>query len=448
MKYLSAGIFLFCVILLALTYQTLSTPPSPSVSTISPVYSAKPVFSTAPTPTFQPLKILQSARVESLPGERNTITEWKEPVPARRSKLTGISLPQPTVIAQDWIEGGTGYIYYVDAFSRDVGRALKIRNVEGHAWEPGKYKLADLQKSIETSLREAGYSVRTKEFDAPFTEGISYWGLELFDGFEARKNGKTIVGCWGERNFHILFWGERVPQTRQRVLDDELIQAVESNEVARVKQLLARGANPNARDLDDTFVLAFATARGHTEVVRRLLAAGAKFSDNSIYPALTEAIENGHHGVVRVLLQHGVTASYGGNSYLFTAAASGQEEIVWLLLSTGADANAKTSSGETPLMYAVDAYQPRSEPVQYPEVVRVLLDYGANVNAQNKNGETALMKAVGSINETGSHESSQTILIERGADVNLRNKQGETALSMEKKLADSIKAFRRATAKP
>ncbi len=123
--------------------------------------------------------------------------------------------------------------------------------------------------------------------------------------------------------------------------------------------------------------------------------------------------------------------------------------MVSLLLSAGADPDATTGDGTTPLMTAVHAYEPRSNFIQRPKVARVLLDHGADVNAQNKNGETALMKALDAY-RIGSDEDAVALVIARGANVNLRNKQGETALSMAKKYGYKpyIETLQRAGARP
>jgi hypothetical protein len=59
------------------------------------------------------------------------------------------------------------------------------------------------------------------------------------------------------------------------------------------------------------------------------------------------------------------------------AASAGHVDIVRLLVAHGADVNAVSGSGNTPLMYAC---------------VSALLDNGANVEDHNENGHTPLME--------------------------------------------------------
>ena len=67
------------------------------------------------------------------------------------------------------------------------------------------------------------------------------------------------------------------------------------------------------------------------------------------------------------------------------AAFYGRKEIVELLLSKGADVNAKDSKGETALMVA--AFYGRKETVE------LLLSKGADVNAKDNEGKTALISS-------------------------------------------------------
>lgn len=91
------------------------------------------------------------------------------------------------------------------------------------------------------------------------------------------------------------------------------------------------------------------------------------------------------------------------------------------LIADGANVNAVTSHGRTPLMSAT-AYG-------YINIVRFLLENGADINTKDThNGWTALMFSAGFENEE--FEIAQ-MLIENGADVNeISTKYGATALMM------------------
>ena len=93
-------------------------------------------------------------------------------------------------------------------------------------------------------------------------------------------------------------------------------------------------------------------------------------------------------------------------------------------MDKGADVNARTKSGETPLMLAAAGNQPEGN---QPEVVRLLLDKKADVNARDDEGRTPLMFAA----ENGRLENAKLLLSE-GADVRRKDKHGRTALDLVK----------------
>ena len=87
-----------------------------------------------------------------------------------------------------------------------------------------------------------------------------------------------------------------------------------------------------------------------------------------------------------------------------------QIQIARLLIAHGADVNAQSSSGNTPLMYAcaggheevpvntnTNSDRTNTDAHKYVQVVRVLLEAGANVEDHNENGHTPLMEAASGI---------------------------------------------------
>ena len=62
---------------------------------------------------------------------------------------------------------------------------------------------------------------------------------------------------------------------------DELIDAAEKGDLARVKELLAAKVDVNAMDKFGYFALDGASAQGHLEVVKALLAAGADVDEKN-----------------------------------------------------------------------------------------------------------------------------------------------------------------------
>jgi len=101
---------------------------------------------------------------------------------------------------------------------------------------------------------------------------------------------------------------------------------------------------------------------------------------------------------------------------LHLAAEAGDTEACKALIAAGADVNAQTHNGSTPLHWAKNA-----------EVCEVLIAYGADVNAQTHNGNTPLHLAA----YTGRLSVCEP-LIAAGADVNAQDCEGATPLHSAK----------------
>jgi ankyrin repeat protein len=108
-------------------------------------------------------------------------------------------------------------------------------------------------------------------------------------------------------------------------LNDELLDAVFLHDLDDVRNLLARGANPDARDDERCTPLMMATVEDDTAIVRCLLEAGAD-------PNLTD--------------EDGWTA-------LDVAVYRSRLDLVWLLLQYGAEVNAAPDTGTKVLVRAV-----------------------------------------------------------------------------------------------
>ncbi len=160
---------------------------------------------------------------------------------------------------------------------------------------------------------------------------------------------------------------------------------------------------------------------------------GITGAQNDSGAALLSAVERGDIQEVRTLLAEGVFAGQSdGQGYAALHFAAGhrsksdistqyelkpglRQEMVALLLSYGANVNATTRDGVTPLFHAAH--------YGYDDIVKQLINAGANVNARESDGGTALLAAAGS-----RHEKSALLLVDAGADINIGQFGGATAL--------------------
>ena len=111
---------------------------------------------------------------------------------------------------------------------------------------------------------------------------------------------------------------------------------------------------------------------------------------------------------------------------LHLACAGGQDDAVELWIQAGADIQATTPEGSTPLMLAASS----------PQIVSLLLDAGASVNTTDLDGDSALTYAVLYQRSRLDSDALKTIdlLLDAGASVNQRNRQGLTPLGHAKRM--------------
>ena len=149
-------------------------------------------------------------------------------------------------------------------------------------------------------------------------------------------------------------------------MSESLPQAAAEGDVARVRSLLASGADANARDAEGATALMRAAHAGHLDVVRALADAGADVNaaDERGWGALAKAVYNadvdrGYADVVELLIERGanVEAPIGyGIRPLMLAAGYGEIAVVEALLAGGADVLARNDGGLTALMMVKEKF--------------------------------------------------------------------------------------------
>lgn len=134
---------------------------------------------------------------------------------------------------------------------------------------------------------------------------------------------------------------------------------------------------------------------GHARIASLLLERGAKVDalDNTGRTPLLSIVSGsaGDLATLKVLLEHGADPKLLDGPMriraLDYAAMQGRADVADILIAFGADVNAKDNMyGETPLHFAINKY--RAGGAQ--EMVQFLIDRGADVNAKSAEGWTPL----------------------------------------------------------
>ena len=173
--------------------------------------------------------------------------------------------------------------------------------------------------------------------------------------------------------------------------DTRVIDAVKARSVDRLRALIKERADINARQGDGASALHWAVHLDEAEVVGLLLSAGAKAD----------------------------AADDTGITPLYLACLNRRGPMVETLLNAGANANAALVTGETVLMTCARAGEAAG--------VRALLTRGANANAKEPtHSQTALMWAAAQ-----KHPEAVAALIEAGADVGARSRDYPQTVTSE-----------------
>ena len=231
----------------------------------------------------------------------------------------------------------------------------------------------------------------------------------------------------------------------------ELSNAVIADDHDRIKFLVEKGADVNQSDNQGGTPLTNAARQRKNELVELLIKLGADVNkpNGNGMTALVTAVMRDHVPTVKVLLANGANpeeAGPEGYKPLAIAIAEDKYETAKALMEAGADVNVPAGpEGLTPLMVAVAQNAPAEGSIFLPsstrplEIAKLLIEKGADVNAQSKNGTTPLMVAA-----THNNPPMIGLLIESGADVTLKNKQGKTAAEVAElnKNAEAAQAIR------
>lgn len=206
-------------------------------------------------------------------------------------------------------------------------------------------------------------------------------------------------------------------QERARVRPESLLTGAKSGDLGLVRRILASPVCKDAdiRDASGHTALMWAARYRHVETARALLEAGA--DPNARSPGgetpLSQAALGGEAAMIRLLLEH--RADQGLGDALFWSAAQGDLTVLTQLLDQGTSPDRPNALGATALMGASEFGQ--------TEAVRFLIRRNADLNARDRAGRTAL-----SIAATNGQAQIVRILLKGGASPVLRDQHGMTAI--------------------
>ncbi len=212
-----------------------------------------------------------------------------------------------------------------------------------------------------------------------------------------RENHADVVGL-------LLAKGAEFDVTG-RYKEPPLHAAVHAGHKAVIEVLLERGADVNQKGAHGELALHWAAAKGHAEVVKLLLERGSQLNVKTekqradMDTIMRESANLVKHQLKRLeLYEKGRQAALAGRGLqiappprlvfaagdtpLHSAAQWGREDIVKMLLSNGAEVDAKNHWGQKPLHYACV--------FRHKEIAEMLLGAGADANAKDDNEHTPL----------------------------------------------------------
>jgi len=213
-----------------------------------------------------------------------------------------------------------------------------------------------------------------------------------------------------------------------------LIAAIGSGSATTVRALIDAGARVNQADFLKVTPIEAAGRAKNTEITELLLASSAAIAPE----ALTAAALSGNVAQLKLLLAKGADPNAGGNGHVLNEAVRGctrrdNTDVVAALLDAGGD----------PRLHADDNYTPLHRAnLCPPAVASMLIAHGADVNARSINGWTPIMGAA----FDGNLELVR-LLVQAGADVGARDDAGKTVLQYAQRYPIVQAELRRAGAR-
>nr|WP_253309278.1 ankyrin repeat domain-containing protein [Rickettsia endosymbiont of Ceutorhynchus assimilis] len=263
--------------------------------------------------------------------------------------------------------------------------------------------------------------------------------------------------------------GDMIELLKRAQMDQGLSINAREGTFDKVEDLIAQGANLEAKDNNDNTPLHNACNNGHFNVAKYLIEKGAslkaknkdnktplELADHKGYINIVEmikqiqsgldeellsAVKNGDPNKVDDLVSHGASLEVkdsNGNTLLHYASQNGHLKVVEYLIEKGASLKAKNKDGNTPLDLAVKEnikeFLKKAQSGLNKELlavvngddlnrVKALVSRGASLEAKDNSDNTPLHNAC-----NNGHVKVVEYLVEEGASLKVKNKDGETPL--------------------
>ncbi len=239
-----------------------------------------------------------------------------------------------------------------------------------------------------------------------------------------------------------LFCGWVYKAKAQRDLNMQLLGAVRKNDTEAVLALLARGADPNIRDVPQQHLSLWQQIRlafnhdnpapdDQTDAPKRTVLELALTWDNEAYADDDTPRDTENVVVVNALLDAGARtedSSHAHQTPLMTAVSRDRLKTVQALLDHGANPLAGNDEGKLPIHCMNDDFGNKVK------IAELLVACGTDVNATDKEGRTSLLND--SFYWDGSDVPILSYLVAHGAAINAKTKEGESALLIAVRKSD------------
>jgi len=206
----------------------------------------------------------------------------------------------------------------------------------------------------------------------------------------------TVLAQAGDQALQMwdVIYGSSVHSANLKRFDQlkELIkQGADVNAPIGFNRMLKEGEDPSSSSRKATaWPLDVAVQQAQVDMVKLLLANGAKFHGGELTKAVFAGTQDESLAIVTALIEAGADvnspdADYGFTALFWTSAKGNKNSVKLLLAQPGIKLDVVNIDGDTALIAAVG----RGD----AEIIEMLLKAGANVSITNKHGETATTRA-------------------------------------------------------